>query len=106
MAPVTPRWPEGETLSQLRRSFSICCRRTQNFERAQSGCTARFDAELFENLQHMLFHCRLAIAENCRNVRVGFPLREPQQCFGDARREVQNGFQWFGRLEVGLELWR
>ena len=84
-------------------SLSSSRERTEHFKRAQAGSCPRFNAELYEDFEDMLFHCGFAIAKNRCDLPICFTLGEPQQRFSDARSQAECRFQRSGRVEVRLE---
>jgi len=76
----------------------------QDFERAQRGRRSGFNCQRLHDLQHVLFHGRFADAENAGDLGVGLALRDPQQDFGDTRRQRQRGCQRKRGRKIRLEL--
>src|SRR5688572_4524829 len=90
------RWgaaSEGIRLRGASTARTFCGRTAQNFQSAQRGGGARFDAEDFQNFQHVFFHRGFADAEDAGDLSIRLALGDPKQDFGDARSEVKGRFE-------------
>ena len=72
-----------------RRDGTRRCSALQHFQRPEHGAAAVFDADFFEDVQHMALHRRETQVEDRGDVAVAFSLRDPEQHLGISPREAE-----------------